>query len=423
MPPLLRPRAALSLALAAIALVVPATAGAAPARAADGAPPTVRIRGPRATTPGSVSYRFFAQGEAGSGASFLCSLDGAILRPCPATYTTTLAIGVHVLRVRALDAVGEGPAKTIEIAVQVPLPPVQTPAITTIPVDAPGPDTFAMTSDAVWVGARLAPTVLRIDPAANDVGASIAVAGRVCTVASGMGAVYAAQCIHGDHSLSRIDPSTSAVTAENPAPRAGSVTTLDGSVWLTEYDLGQVWRLDPSTLEVEARIDVAPFPNPLVAAFGSVWSVSRTTCRVNRIDPATNTVIATVRLHAGLDDCEAVAATGNAIWATDDFTNRLYRIDPATGDVTTFEIGATDKGIWAEGSEAADADTLYVRTAPTQVSQIDPATGAVLARFEFGRNVMGLGLGFGSLWLGSPSFPPGPQAVLRMALAPVAARS
>jgi streptogramin lyase len=405
------------------AALVPSTVQAMPRRgtaARDAAPPVVRVRGPRSATPGQATYRFFVAGGDATGLHYVCRLDSVLEAPCTDPFTTPpLAIGIHTLRVRAVDASGTaGPVTAIEIDVQVALPGVQTPAVTTIELDAyPGPDTFAFTSDAVWVGDRLfaGANVLRIDPSSNTLAATIPLP-QVCSLAAGFGAVYVGQCIHNAHGLSRIDAGTSTVTATTSLPRAGSVETLDGSVWATEFNLGEVMRFDPTTLDLIATVPVAAHPYAATAAFGSIWSVGLTSCRVNRVDPSTDAVVETVRVHTGPAICEAAGATADAVWVTDDLTNRLYRIDPVTGGVTAIDIGAVPKGIWGEGSIAADATDLFVRTAPTQVSRIDPTSGAVLNRYELGRNIMGLGLGFGSLWIGSPNLIPGPQAVLRMPL-------
>jgi hypothetical protein len=65
------------------------------------------IRGRRAVRRGQrVVVRFSARDELAGGVRFRCAVDSARLRKCPALYRVKLRVGRHVLRVKAVDRLG-----------------------------------------------------------------------------------------------------------------------------------------------------------------------------------------------------------------------------------------------------------------------------------------------------------------------------
>lgn len=131
-----------------------------------------------------------------------------------------------------------------------------------------------------------------------------------------------------DH-LIRLDPSGT-VQANLHVPVAGGVTFGDGSVWGSSK--GKVFRLDPATNKITARIAKnVPFPT---YGAGSVWGVTESGNDLIRIDPASNAVSASIHLPRPGD---VVVATDGAVWVADAADNgqgsRLWKIDPATNKV------------------------------------------------------------------------------------------
>jgi streptogramin lyase len=72
-------------------------------------------------------------------------------------------------------------------------------------------------------------------------------AGRLFGVAAGAGSVWAVT----DEALVRIDPATNRSVAKAPFPRAApvgftGVAVGEGAVWATNYDRGELYRVNPS---------------------------------------------------------------------------------------------------------------------------------------------------------------------------------
>jgi len=100
---------------AIVALSIAATASGAARPAAPS------IAGPIATVPGAHTYVLSSaeKGVPRSRLHFRCSLDSAVLHPCPSRVTLTLTEGDHVLRAQASDPAGRRSGVTrLRIAVQ-----------------------------------------------------------------------------------------------------------------------------------------------------------------------------------------------------------------------------------------------------------------------------------------------------------------
>ena len=110
--------------------------------------------------------------------------------------------------------------------------------------------------------------------------------------------------VDGNHSyLFRIDPVSNAVTAEIDLPSGtatgdafyqGGLVYAFGSFWVPETYRDQVWRIDPATGGVQARIGTDRYPALLTAGGGSVWVSQGEAGSVARIDPGTDAVVATI---------------------------------------------------------------------------------------------------------------------------------
>ena len=131
--------------------------------------------------------------------------------------------------------------------------------------------------------------------------------------------------------MSRIDPATNKVSARIAvgAGQLGGVAFGDGSIWVANFDGGELDRIDPAANAVVARIAVGGQPvGPTVAGDGTVW-VSNFDGSVERIDPATNTVAA--RIVVG-GKAEATAVAFGLVWSTNN-DGTIATIDPATNQV------------------------------------------------------------------------------------------
>jgi hypothetical protein len=275
------------------------------------------------------------------------------------------------------------------------------------------PDWPLAAFDSIWVVApdlplvddSATPNLIRIDPATNEVAATIPLPDRLCQgFTASEDAIWACSA----DGLVRIDPDTDAITDTVPIrggqafyrPAAGAgmvwflgsggfasdtVVGLDpgakatrtyqqsGSVggmtygfdalWLTIPGEGAVAKFDPVTEETEIVTTDLPNPKGIVAGPDSLW----------------------VSLHGANDD---VAAPGDT---------QLVRIDPESGAVTAeFEIGGSPQ----TGVEAwAGEEAVYVRSTTPWMVRIDPATNEIVETITSDQAVQGpLTVAFDSIW-------------------------
>jgi YVTN family beta-propeller protein len=129
------------------------------------------------------------------------------------------------------------------------------------------------------------------------------------------------------NTLSRIDPATGVVSATVPGPNGpGGVVEAFGSVWVAGYTLAEIWRYDPATLKVTAKVKLpaAAGPEDLDAGGGALWSANSEAGTVSRIDPAANLVTATVRVGLGP---RQLAVGDTYLWVSNLEDGTLQRLD------------------------------------------------------------------------------------------------
>ena len=212
----------------------------------------------------------------------------------------------------------------------------------------------AMTADAVWVANKADGTVSRIDPAANQVVATITVGREPLVIAPGSDALWVAN--QGDGTISRIELASS---QQKPAKfkvggEPSSVLFHDGVLWVTDYSQGRLLRIDPVTGKALGKeIAVGAGPNDIAFGGGSIWvNCQNREPAVWRIDPSTGAVQAKVpstRRPSG------IAFGHDRLWICDVDDGSVVGIDPATnklGPPIRAGIGlvcirAAEDGVWA----------------------------------------------------------------------------
>jgi streptogramin lyase len=147
--------------------------------------------------------------------------------------------------------------------------------------------------------------------------------------------------------LARVGPDLGRViaTVRLPFDAGGGIAAGDGAVW-TAQQLAGVYRVDPRTNRVVARIKVGPRPRRLafqdVAVGGrEVFALGVRTGRhrvssgeevLVRIDPSSDRVEAVTSLPRGAGTIFTYGA--GALWVVGENGSEIYRIDPSTGKVT-----------------------------------------------------------------------------------------
>jgi virginiamycin B lyase len=149
---------------------------------------------------------------------------------------------------------------------------------------APGSYGLAFGEDAVWVTSTEHNTVARVDPRTNLIVETIPVGKAPRFVAAGGGAVWTLN--QGDGSVSRIDAKTNKVVATIevgvPGP-GGEIAVGEGSVWVTAFEF-PLSRIDPSTNTVVQQF-AGKGGDAVRVGLGSVWLSNLEAGNVWRIDP------------------------------------------------------------------------------------------------------------------------------------------
>jgi glutamine cyclotransferase len=140
---------------------------------------------------------------------------------------------------------------------------------------------------------------------------------------------------------------------------------------------------------VLAEIGVDGSPCSLAEAGGHIWITAFDGNELNEVDPATNEVIQTYRMPGG--PCGIVERDGT-LWIETQRT--LVTFDPERREVIdrmripggVFGVASTPSGLWGMSPQA------------TQVVQIDPRSGRVLARVDIEGPLAGLAVDGDQIW-------------------------
>jgi acyl-coenzyme A thioesterase PaaI-like protein len=177
-------------------------------------------------------------------------------------------------------------------------------------------------------------------------------------------------------------------------------------VWRGERN-AHVFRIDPHTNRVVARVPVRGLPGKMAAGGGSLWvtaDVNHGAAILQRIDPGTNRVAATVRLPT--DRLGPVAAGRGAVWVVlmggESWARAIARIDPKTTEVTRItplerglprhsfdEVTVARGAVWVLALEGLDR--------PGDLIRIDPRSARVTARVR--ARALNSGGGPGGVWI------------------------
>ena len=291
-----------------------------------------------------------------------------------------------------------------------PSPPalVPVPIVPTASVAVSKPQSLASDGTAVWVLTETG-LVRRIDPVTNVAGAGIPTGGTSDAyqgISADANGVWVTEFNTG--TLFRIDPATSKVVATMKvglAPKG--VLARASAVWVADVHDGKVFRIDPATNKIVATITVGPTgtsgPNWLASGLGSIWVDIPNNYTVVRIDATTNAIQATIPIPTVATPCGGFAVTSTAVWNfTCDGSQGMTRIDPATNTVVT--AGKLDE----EGYNPSVIDdvpwvSIYTGDGnPGRLGRISSATNAVDLELAPGSSFGGGGdlvVAAGSAWV------------------------
>ena len=196
----------------------------------------------------------------------------------------------------------------------------------------------------------------------------------------------------------RIDPTTAAVVARlraGPGPHA--LAFADRAVWAVTSNA--ISRLDPTARRRTASIQVGRFPKGIASGGGRVWVVNAAPFSAHgslvAIDPATNRLSGRA-VPLGRAPV-AVAATRDAVWVVDELEGILLRIDPARRRIAArIKVGRSPTSV-----AAGPGDVWVANTGDGTISRVDPKTNRVTMTLRIGLAPRGLAIGAGAVWVAS----------------------
>jgi YVTN family beta-propeller protein len=206
--------------------------------------------------------------------------------------------------------------------VLVRIDPVAGKVVASIPVGS-APEGVAVTAGSVWVADEHDGAVTRVDPKTNRVVATIPIgepgpAGPQIMTA-GPGGVWVDVPNMGE--VVRIDAATNSVGLR--VPLDGFVASDGEEVWIAGPNgLPEVVRIDPISGKVITTVELDTVPGDLAVGIGSVWVIAD---GMTRIDEATGRIIG--RLDIG-DDGGSVVVAGDSVWVTADGQPYVLRVSP-----------------------------------------------------------------------------------------------
>ncbi len=262
----------------------------------------------------------------------------------------------------------------------------------------------AIAGGSLWVAAGGVGThrVLRIDPRANTVAATIPIDTGVHAVASGAGAVWATRSLFSGSRLYRIDPAADRVVATLDLDAGVTdVAVGDAAVWVANSTTGVVHRVDPATSRVTTEIPVGKGRISLEMHAGRLWVVDSGNRTVSRFDGATGSRIGAPTVIGGFLRGFAVGEGG--VWVLQrDQTSVLHRIDPGTGKVeASIPLGSAAADFVAVGGGFVFVSSSRPRSGASDIQQIEPRTGRIVLTFSTGSgsgHPMELLVGERTLW-------------------------
>ena len=185
----------------------------------------------------------------------------------------------------------------------------------------------------------------RIDPATNEVLATIDIGRTGAGVAAGDEGVWV---VKAGGELLDIDTGANRIRRTIPGiPQATGIALGGGYVWVSDAILGVVYRVDPKS----EAIDTITLPggvDGIAADADGVWVIDHTSGVVLPIDPKSKEVGQQIRVGA---DPTSIAVGAGSVWVTDQEEGAVYRIDPGSREAIPILVGGDPGPAWISVGE------------------------------------------------------------------------
>lgn len=211
---------------------------------------------------------------------------------------------------------------------------------------------------ALWVGACDTTTLYRVNTADGTIAATIflpfdSIAEESSIAASDEFAWV--MSAGNDRQIAQISVADNSIVATFAAPSgASAMRFLAGSLWVSDDVGSAVHRIDPTTGEEQALIEVDAGARFLAVGEDHVWVMNNRAGTVTSIDPASNTVTATIVASTSPVNGGDIAVGGGFVWARVSEV-LVAQIDPSTNTVVA-RFGPSA----GSGSVAADDDAVWI---------------------------------------------------------------
>jgi DNA-binding beta-propeller fold protein YncE len=245
-------------------------------------------------------------------------------------------------------------------------------------------------------------SLVRVDPATNEVASVVAVGSQPESVAFGEEGLWVAN--FGDKTVQQIDAETNEVL-RTQGGITGNPTGLavgGGFVWITNAFAGTVIKLDATT-GATTSIDVGTGAKGVAFGEGAVWVVNNQNNTLSRIDPASEAVTV-VELAEFTEEGQetgpaAVAVGAGSVWVSNSLGQSVWRFDPSNLDAEPVRINLLQGN---PGSLTFGQGALWV-TNPDgdSIVRIDPADNGQVTVPCTCNNPVGIGAGGGAVWVSS----------------------
>jgi len=171
------------------------------------------------------------------------------------------------------------------------------------------------------------------------------------------------------------------------------VTYVDGSVWVGNRIDSAVSRVNPITLEFEARVSIPGVALGLATDETYVWAVDPVVGAVHQIDPRSSGLLSSTPV--GLEPHYA-ASGGGSTWVTNSLDGTVTRIDDTDASIGNVTVGTRPMHVIV-----ADDSAWVTDIAEATVIRLDLASGEVIEVIEVGGLPHALSFANETIWVGT----------------------
>lgn len=213
---------------------------------------------------------------------------------------------------------------------------------------------------SLWVGNYASSVVARIDLATNRVVRRIRAGAQPIALAYDRAGLWVAD--YGAPQLLRIEPRTNAVARRMRLPGAHlDVLPRRSGIWVTS-EQGSVVRVTRSLTRVTGRIRGGADPTFVTACAGSLWVTNFQGTQLWRVDERRARVRSRTRIGAG---AAGTACSSGALWVAKYYDDRAVQLAPPPRQRRSLETGASPTdvlaaagSVWVADSEAGTVTRL-----------------------------------------------------------------